>query len=156
MKNQNLAHKIDSLIEALKDIQVTSNTALKELEELKQNTSEHKRTQAEVNIEEQGGSTMALPRENHRSKTNIIKPVVEPSPNTNDRNTGARPPPQHTDSTGVEINVRDTVKILSTGLFRGDRGVVTKLGKACVSVKLPSWRTKNRKSINLRIIRIHV
>ena len=93
-----------------------------------------------------------LPREissassiNQRSKTDT-------SPDTIKRNTGATLPLQHTDSTGHEIKVGDTVRILNTGLFRGDRGVVPKLGKARISLKLTPGRNTNRKSTNLEVI----
>ena len=44
MKNRSVLIKIDSLIEALKDIQLTSNTVLNELEEIKQDLVLEQRT----------------------------------------------------------------------------------------------------------------
>ena len=42
--------------------------------------------------------------------------------------------------------------MLSTGLFKGNKGVVTKIEKARISLRLMSGRSTNRKSTNLEVI----
>ena len=93
-----------------------------------------------------------LPRE--ISSTSLIneRSKKDTSPDTIKRNLGATLLPQQTNSTGRKIKVGDTVQILNARLFRGDRGVVTNLGKARISLKLTSGRNTNRKSTNLEVI----
>ena len=69
---------------------------------------------------------------------------------------GNKPPRIHLDSVGKTIEVGDTVCILSTGLYTGNTAVVTKIGKAQVSLKLKSGRSTNRKSTNLRVVTANV
>ena len=72
--------------------------------------------------------------------------------NTRSRNTGAAPLTQHTDSKGNAIKVGDTVRVLNLGFFKGNEGIVTKLGKARVSLRLASGKSTNRKSTNLEVV----
>ena len=72
--------------------------------------------------------------------------------NTAKRNTGMAPPTEHINSKGNKIKVGDTVRVLSTGLFKGNRVVVTKLGRSRISLKLASGRSTNQKSTNLEVI----
>ena len=146
-------HEVDSIIDAFKIIQVTCNTALSELEELKQDIA-HERAQTDTSV--QWESTKAQPREAQGQETVKTKEEQKPSPDTNKRNTGRKPLSHHTDNVGNKIKVGNTVKVLSTGLFRGDIGRVTKLGKARVLIKLTLGRNTNRKSSILRVIVQHV
>ena len=56
------------------------------------------------------------------------------------------------DSKGIMIEVGDTVQVLNLGLFKGNKGIVTKLGKARVSLRLASGKSTNRKSTNLEVV----
>ena len=73
-------------------------------------------------------------------------------PDTETRNTGIKTWPTHTDCTGRRIAVGDTVHILNTGLFTRNRAVVTKLGKARVSLCLTLGRSMNQKGTNIKVI----
>lgn len=61
--------------------------------------------------------------------------------------------PEILDNTGTELKVGDTVRILNKGLFKETSGIVTKLGKSRVSIRLDnSGQITTRKSTNLRLV----
>ena len=100
MKNQNTIYRIDSLIDTLNKIQLTSKAALTELHKIKHELiSQQRATQATK--QEQKDSTKILLREILKQK--------DTRPDTLTGNTGTTSPPQHTDSTGHKIKVGDTV-----------------------------------------------
>ena len=138
MKNQNIVNRIDSIIDGLKEIQLSNATVISKLEQIKgeilsirrerQNTETEQKKVASANTQD------AIP-DQHRS------------PDTNRRNTGTTIPTQHTDNKGRPINFGNTVHILNMGLFKGNRGV-----KARISIRLASGRTSNQKITNLEVI----
>ena len=125
MKNQDTLHKTQSIIETLQEIHISSNEAISELEQIKRNLEEHR---------QQESGTKARQRE-ATSRYNVPQSKQQ-SPDTEDRNMGTKPPRNHVDSVGNKIEVGDTVHILSTGLFKGNKAVVTKIRKVRVSLKL--------------------
>ena len=125
MKNQDALHKIQSIIETLQEIHILSKEAISELEQIKHDLEEHR---------QQESGTKARPREAMSGYD--VQQSKQQSPDTENRNTGIKPPRNHVDSVGNKIEVGDTVHILSTGLFKGNTAVVTKIGKVQVSLKL--------------------
>ena len=142
-----MLHKIDSLIDTLTEIRISNSTTINELEEIKRDLTAHTK---------QANSTEAKLREATNASHSNIQRNQHSSPNTTNRNTGTAPPKEDVDSKGNTIEVGDTVQVLSTGLFKGTRGVVMKLGKAKVSLRLDSGRSTNRKSTNLEVVTIDV
>jgi uncharacterized Zn ribbon protein len=69
------------------------------------------------------------------------------------KNTRITTRPEILDNDGTELRIGDTVKILNKGLFKETTGVITKLGKSRVSIRLDSsGQVTTRKSSNLRLI----
>ena len=61
--------------------------------------------------------------------------------------------PEILDTTGTELKIGDTVRILNKGLFKESSGTITKLGKSRVSIRLSnSGQITTRKSVNLRLV----
>ena len=142
-----MLHRIESLIDALKEMQLSNVTAINKLEGIKEDL---------ILNREQTHGTKPEPREVTSANTFGNKSNNQASPDIHKRNTGTTPQAQHTDSKGSKIKVGDTIHVLSTGLFKGNRGVVTKLGKARVSLKLASGRNTNHKSTNLEVLQTDV
>ena len=147
MKNRGGIDRINTLIDTLQQIQISSATVLSELHEIKRELALHNRKEQDTK-QEPPSDTKAASKEQQRKN--------DTSPDIESRNTGKRAPSKHIDSKGCGINIGNTVRVLSTGLFSGNTGVVTKLGKARVSIRLPLGRTTNRKSTNLEVINTHV
>ena len=144
MKNQHILNKIESLINKLKEIQLSNNTAITELEEIKGEI---------LPCKGQPHSTEAEPREGTNStSTPSAVSIQDTNPDTQARNMGMTQFTHHTDRRGRKIEVNEVVCTLSRGLFKGNTGTVMKLGKARISIKLASGRTTNRKSTNLEIV----
>ena len=55
------------------------------------------------------------------------------------------------DRRGQEVTIGARVKLLTTGLFQGSDGVVTKLGKDRATIRLDSKRTTNRIYNNIQV-----
>ena len=71
---------------------------------------------------------------------------------TNDKRITTRP--EILDTNGTELRVDDTVRILNKGLFKETTGIITKIGKSRISIRLEkSGQITNRKSNNLRLIK---
>ena len=147
MKNRGSTDRIHSLIKTLHQIHISSAEALTELHKIKHKLSSHRREEQDTKQEPQDSTETPSMESLNQNDT---------SPNTLIRNTGMASPPQHIDSNGRGIKVGHTVQILNTGLFRGNTGVVTKLGKARVSIKLTLGRIINQKSTNLEVTDAHV
>ena len=149
MRNREVIVKIDQPIDTLNQIRISNKTAIAELQEIKLDlTARRSKMQA--------GSTPAEPRGVPNASKVHTGRNQRPSPDTKTRNMGINVPIAHTDSRGNAIEVGDTVRVLSAGLFRGNTGIVTKLGEAQVSIPLQSGRSTNYKSSNLQIITINV
>ena len=138
MRNQDILHRIESLINTLKDIQLANNTAINELETIKWEI---------VTTGEQTGDSSAKPRDIPKANSSREENQEHLRPDTTSRNMGPAPSTQHTDNKGNVIEVGDMVRVLNLGLFKGNKGIVTKLGKARVSLRLT-----NRKSTNLEVV----
>ena len=140
MQNQTI---IDSIIDTLNEMQLSSETVTKELEQIKEEilSSEKKPQTTETKQPEATSANAQKPMYNQRE-----------SPDTTKRNTRKTVSPQHTDNRGRRIDIEDEVHVLRSGLFRGKRGVITKLDKARVMIRLASGKTTNRKSSNLQIV----
>ena len=147
MKNCGGIDRINTLINTLQQIQISRAVALFELHEIKSKLALHNRKEQDTKPEPPSDIKSASKERQLENNT---------SPDTESRNTGKRAPSKHIDSKGRGINIGNTIRVLSTGLFSGNTGVVTKLGKARVSIRLPSGRTPNRKSTNLEVINTHV
>ena len=149
MRNREVIVKIDQLIDTLNQIRISNKTAIAELQEIKLDLmTRGNKTQT--------GSTVAEPREVPNASKVHTGRHQRTSSDTKTRNTGINVPIVHTDSRGNTIEVGDMVRVLNAGLFRGNTGTVTKLGKARVSIRLKSGKSTNRKSSNLQIITIDV
>ena len=120
MKNQDVLNKIESLIDTLKEIQISNNAVITELEGIKRDLLSSREAELRNNT------------------YNAIDPNANAkqtaSPDTKVRNTGATEVTHHTDRQGRSIEVGDVVHILSTGLFKGNTGTVTKIGKARITI----------------------
>ena len=152
MKNEELLDKVDSIIESLRETQINTDIALEELQELRRDILLNEQAQEELRRD----ALLNEQRKQRDATSNRSAPkALQTTRQTRTGNT-EQDNEHHKDRRGRTIEVGDEVNILSTGLFKGNKGTVTKLGKARVTVRLPSGRTTTRKSSNLEIIIVNV
>ena len=141
--------KVNLLIDTLNQIRISNETVIAKLQEIKLDLTVHRSKM-------QTDSTAAEPREVQNASEVHTKRNPKSSPDTRNRNTGINIPIARVDSRGHTIEVGNTVHVLNAGLFKGNTGIVAKLVKVRVSIRLQSGRSTNRKSSNLEVITIDV